>query len=129
MIKLTDSLAKIIHMPDSRRQVRQVSSLFLGLDHDATLAPFEAAPIDAKPLPGVALLGQGSRETAYILNSGELGEAEMQPYSCGFSNGILSSLFHDLSTCCNCAPAAPPFRHPEPSRPVPSAPAPQAQSA
>jgi len=154
MSKQTDSPAEIIQMPDCRRQVRQASGLLLGLDHDATLAPFEAAPIDAKPLPGVDLPGQGSHETGYILKPVELSEEEMQPYSFGFANGILWPLFHDLPPRCTFAPAdwkvygqvndklarvrrflepkktaALPFRHAEPSRPSSPAPALQVQSA
>lgn len=154
MIKQTDSLAKIIQMPDCRRQVRQASSLLLDLDHDATLAPFAAVPIDTKPLPGVDLLGQGSRATAYILKPVELAEEELQPYSFGFTTGICWPLFHNLPPRCAFAPAdwkvfsqvddkfarrsrffepkmtaALPFRHAEPSRPSSPAPALQAQLA
>jgi len=54
MIKQTDSLAEIIQMPDFWQLVSRADHLFLGLDYDGTLAPFEIDPMQAKPLPGIA---------------------------------------------------------------------------
>lgn len=53
MSKQTDSPAEIIQMPDCRRQVRQASSLLLGLDHDATLAPSRPPPLTPSRFPAL----------------------------------------------------------------------------
>lgn len=54
MTKSEDNLIQITHLPDFWQQVRQANKLFLGLDYDGTLAPFEIDPMQAKPLPGIA---------------------------------------------------------------------------
>jgi trehalose-phosphatase len=78
MIKQTDSQAEIIQMPDFWQQVRQANKLFLGLDYDGTLAPFEIDPMQAKPLPGIAdllrNLATGGRTQVAIISGRPVAE-------------------------------------------------------
>jgi trehalose 6-phosphate phosphatase len=53
-MKNEDSRIEITRVPDFWQQIRQANKLFLGLDYDGTLAPFEIDPMQAKPLPGIA---------------------------------------------------------------------------
>ena len=54
MMKSEDGRIEITHVPDFWQQVSMADHLFLGLDYDGTLAPFEIDPMQAKPLPGIA---------------------------------------------------------------------------
>ncbi|MDX9833711.1 MAG: trehalose-phosphatase [Desulfobulbus sp.] len=49
----TDTV-EIGSVPDFWEQVQRAEHLFLGLDYDGTLAPFEVDPMQARPLPGAA---------------------------------------------------------------------------
>ncbi len=53
-MKSEDGRIEITQVPDFWQQVRQANTLFLGLDYDGTLAPFEIDSMQAKPLPGIA---------------------------------------------------------------------------
>lgn len=53
-MKSENSRIEITQVPDFWQQVRQANTLFLGLDYDGTLAPFEIDSMQAKPLPGIA---------------------------------------------------------------------------
>jgi len=71
MTKSIDNRIEITQVPDFWQQVCQANKLFLGLDYDGTLAPFEIDPMQAKPLPGIAdllrdLANGGRTEIAII---------------------------------------------------------------
>ncbi len=54
MTNRDDNLVEVTHVSDFWQQVLQADNLFLGLDYDGTLAPFDIDPMQAKPLPGIA---------------------------------------------------------------------------
>ena len=56
MTKNENYLVEITNLPDFWPHIQNAGNLFLGLDYDGTLAPFEVDPMKAKPLPGVAAL-------------------------------------------------------------------------
>jgi trehalose 6-phosphate phosphatase len=78
MTNRDENLVEITHVSDFWQQVLEANNLFLGLDYDGTLAPFEIDPMQARPLPGIANLLQnlatGGRTQVAIISGRPVAE-------------------------------------------------------
>ena len=78
MFRQGNDIMTITNLPDFWQRVREADHLFLGLDYDGTLAPFDIDPMAATPVEGVKesirLLGESEQTRVAIISGRPLTE-------------------------------------------------------